>query len=97
MKYLQFIRNKNLLPLIAALAIAAVVAAYYIFSGRGSYDLNLRELSQQQKVEKVESDGTQKINITCKNGRNYQITFNESHSNYDDLIFNACGREGTQE
>lgn len=94
---MQLLKNKNLLPLIAALVIAAIVAAYYIFSGRGSYDLNVRQLSQQPKIQKVESPGPQKINITCKNGRSYQITFNESHSNYDDLIFNACGPDGTQE
>ncbi len=94
---MQFPKNKNLIPLIAAIIIAAIVTAYYIFSGRSSYDLNVRDLAGQQQVEKVESSSPQIINVKCKNGRNYQITFNQAQSNYDDLIFNACGPEGTQQ
>ena len=91
---MQFIKNKNLLPLIIAMAIAAIAVAYYIVSGRGSYDFNVRGLSHSTQIQKVDATNPQKIKITCKDGQNYEITFKEGQQNYDDLIFNRCGADG---
>jgi hypothetical protein len=90
-------KNRNLLPAIIALIAAITAVTYYIVSGRGSYDANVRDLSHSAEVSGIESADPQQISIKCKNGQNYQITFKEGHSNYDDLIFNACGPDGTQE
>jgi hypothetical protein len=90
-------KNKNLIPLIVALGAGLVAAAFYILSGRSSFDSSVSDLSAQTQVEKIESADLNKVTVKCKNGRNYQISFKNGQSNYDDLIFNACGVEGTME
>jgi hypothetical protein len=81
-------------PLIIALAIGAVVALYYIISGRSSYDLNVRELGKTAAVDKVEATNPKKVVVKCKNGESYEISFQKDQGSYDGLIFNACGSEG---
>jgi spore coat protein U-like protein len=79
-----------------AVAIAAVAVTYYMLSGRGSYDLNVRELSGSTQVSEVDAADPKKITVKCKNGENYQITFSEAQQNYTDLIFNLCGEDGEE-
>jgi hypothetical protein len=89
--------NKNWIPFFIAIAIGTAAMTYYIVSGRGSYDSGVRNLAIGSEVENIESADPKKIQVKCKNGENYEITFSEDQGSYDDLIFNACGTEGTQE
>lgn len=89
--------NKNWIPFFIAIAVGVIAMTYYIVSGRSSYDRSVRGLSNGNAVDRIESADPGKIQVKCKNGENYEITFNEDQGNYDDLIFNACGPEGTQE
>jgi len=89
--------NKNLIPVFIALGIALLAVIWYVWSGRGSYDLNVRGLGVEGNVKTVEASDPKKITIKCKNGENYEISFKEDQSDYSDLVFNACGPEGTQE
>lgn len=85
------------MPFIIALAIGLVAMGYYLWSGKSSYDLNVRGLSGQGNIAGIESADPKKITVTCKNGENYEISFKEDQGNYADLVFDACGPEGTQE
>ncbi|MCC7197052.1 hypothetical protein IT413_02530 [Candidatus Peregrinibacteria bacterium] len=89
--------TKEQAPFFIALALGVVALLFYIFTGRGSYDTSVRELTKQPSIENIDASDTQNIKITCKSGENYEITFKEGQQNYQDLIFNACGPEGTQE
>lgn len=89
--------HKNRIPLYAAIAIAIIAVIYYIFSGQGSLDLGTRQLNNTKQIEKIDAGNPQDIKVKCKNGESYQILFKPGQSNYSDLIFNACGSEGTQE
>ncbi len=91
------LKANNLLPFYIAAGIALVVTFMYIASGRGSLDVNTRELTQNKAVKAVETGDPQKIPITCKNGERYQIIFTEDQTNYNNLIFNACGAEGLKQ
>ncbi len=89
--------DKKWLPFIIALGLGLLAAIYYIASGRGSYDLGVRDLAKDQQIEHVTAGDAKKIQVKCKNGENYEITFNQDRGSYADLIFNACGPEGTQQ
>jgi len=88
--------NAKWMPFILAAIIAASALIWYILSGRGSLDTNLRSLSEEKTIKKIEAADAKNIVITCKNGQIYKIAFTEDRQNYDDLVFNACGEEGTQ-
>lgn len=70
---------------------------WYVGSGRGSLDKSARELANDEDVTAIDTTNPERIAITCKNGEKYEIVFTEGESNYDDLIFNACGEEGALE
>jgi len=89
--------NKTWIPFFIAIAIGLTAMVYYVVSGRGSYDRSVRALTKGDNIEKIEAADPRRIEIKCKNGENYEITFSEDQGNYDDLIFNSCGPEGTQE
>jgi len=89
--------NRNWTPFFIAIGVGLIAMAYYIVSGRGSYDLNVRDLAANDKIEKIESGDMNRIQVKCKNGENYEISFSDGLGSYDDMIFNACGTEGTQE
>lgn len=84
-------------PFYIAIAIAVIGLIYYVFSGHSSLDLNTRKLTQSNQVDIIDTGDPQKIQIKCKNGESYQIVFKQGQQNYDNLIFNACGSEGTQQ
>lgn len=94
---MDFKLNKNLIPLFIAIGIGLAAMAYYIWSGRSSYDLNVRGLAQEENIQSVGSVDAKKIAIRCKNGENYEITFKKDQGDYADLVFNACGPEGALE
>lgn len=87
-------QQKKWLPVVAAIVIAGIVLVWYVGSGRGSLDKNTRELATEEAVESIDTTNPERIAITCKNGEKYEIVFTEGESNYEDLIFNACGEEG---
>jgi len=89
--------KSNWTPLIIALVIGLVAAAYYVWSGKSSFDLNMRGLAGQGNVAQVMAGDAKNISVKCKNGENYEISFKEDQGNYANLVFNACGPEGTQE
>jgi hypothetical protein len=89
--------TKEQAPFFIALAIGVIALLIYIFTGRGSYDTGVRDLVKQPNIANIDASDTKKIQITCKNGENYEITFKQDQQNYQDLIFNSCGPEGTQE
>ena len=89
--------TKEQAPFFIALAFGVIALLVYIFTGRGSYDTGVRELTKQPSIETIDATDSKNIKITCKSGENYEITFKEDQQNYEDLIFNACGPDGTQE
>jgi len=89
--------NKNWIPFFIAIAIGVVAMVFYIASGRSSYDRSVRDLTKGDSIDKIESADPKKIEVKCKNGENYEIAFSDDQGSYDDLIFDACGPEGTQE
>jgi hypothetical protein len=89
--------TKEQAPFFIAIIIGLIALLVYIFTGRGSYDTGVRELTKQKNISTIDASDSRKIKITCKSGENYDITFKEGQQNYQDLIFNACGPEGTQE
>ncbi len=92
-KYLQ----NNRLPLVVALISAILFVTWYTVSGRASLDQNIRNLSNTAPVQKVDATNPKEIVVNCKNGQSYKIAFDKEVPDYKDLIFNACGDEGTQE
>lgn len=84
-------------PIIIAGAIAISALAYYIISGQGSLDKNVRDLSSTPNIEKIDYSEPRTLEIKCKNGQSYKIVFKKQQQNYDDLIFNTCGPEGAEE
>jgi len=89
--------TKEQSPFIIAVAVGLIALVIYVFSGRGSYDTGVRELTTTPAIANIDATDTKNIKITCKSGENYEISFKEGQSNYQDLIFNACGAEGTQQ
>jgi len=89
--------DKNLAPVIIALGIALIATIWYVLSGRGSYDLNVRGLATENNVKKIDASDSKTITIKCRDGQSYEISFKKDQPNYDDLVFNVCGPEGTQE
>ena len=93
--------NRNWIPFFIAIAGGTAAMTYYIVSGRSSYDLGVRNLANGNDggsaIEKIESADPKSIQIKCKNGENYEISFSDGRADYDEMIFNACGPEGTQE
>lgn len=89
--------HKKWFPVIAAFVIAGIVLVWYVGSGRGSLDKNTRDLAIEEEVSSIDTSNPERISVTCKNGDKYEIVFTEGESNYDDLIFNACGEEGIAE
>lgn len=89
--------TKEQAPFFIALTFGVIALLVYIFTGRGSYDTGVRELTKQPSIETIDATDSKNIKITCKSGENYEITFKEDQQNYEDLIFNACGPDGTQE
>ncbi|HLG25560.1 MAG TPA: hypothetical protein VI588_02080 [Candidatus Gracilibacteria bacterium] len=81
-------------PFAVAFAIGLVAVGYYVFSGRGSLDLQTRELTNSSNIAEVNLSNRQRINIKCRNGEAYEIVFTEDQPNYDQLIFDSCGIEG---
>ena len=80
--------------------IALIITAIYITTGQGSIDLNKRELKQSKEIKNIqteEKNNKKILKITCKNGETYEIQFNKTTTNYNDLIFNYCGEEGVKQ
>jgi hypothetical protein len=89
--------NKKIIPVTAALAVAAIAVILYISSGRFSLDTQMRNLNnrgQDDTVKSISIENNKKITITCADGETYSIVFNESPSDYTELIFNSCGPAG---
>lgn len=89
--------NKNWIPFFIAVALGVAAMTYYIVSGRSGYDSGIRNLAGGNAVEKISAADPKSIQINCKNGENYEISFSDGQADYEDMIFNACGPEGTQE
>ena len=87
--------DKHWAPFFIAAAIAIIAVIYYIVSGYSSYDLNVRQLNFGKTIDKIDASNTKKILIKCKNGESYEIAFKQEQQNYANLIFNACGPEGS--
>ncbi len=95
----MLINKKWTFPVIA-ISVALVITTIYITTGQNSIDLNTRNLKQNKKIKKIETTenaGKKIIKIECKNGESYEILFNKTTQNYDDLIFNYCGEEGIKQ
>ena len=92
----QLFKNKWF-PIIAAAIIGVIALTYYISSGKGSLDANIRGALTAPNIEKIDTTDDKKIVVKCKNGEMYQLLFNATQQNYDNLILNACGEEGTME
>lgn len=86
--------TKEWTPFFIAIGVALIVVAYYVVSGRSSYDLNIRQLSQSTQIESVDAGNPKKIVIKCKNGESYSIVFKKDQPDYESLIFNSCGADG---
>ena len=86
--------TKDWAPFFIAIGIAIIVVIYYVASGRGSYDLNVRQLSQSTQIESVNALNPKNVVIKCKNGESYTIVFRKDQPDYQNLIFNSCGAEG---
>lgn len=92
-------------PVLLAVALGIMVSGYYVFSGRGSYEHNVRQLQEnQEKVDHVATDKLQSVSgsknsltIKCKNGESYEIVFKEGQTNFDDLVYDKCGAQGVLE
>ncbi|MBU0667828.1 hypothetical protein KJ951_02820 [Patescibacteria group bacterium] len=85
------------IPVIVAVAIALIVLVWYVASGRGSLDLQTRKLATGDGISEINAGDPQNIVITCENGEKYEIMFTQGQSNYEELVFNACGTQGTVE
>jgi hypothetical protein len=86
--------TKDWAPFFIAIAVALIVVVYYVVSGRGSYDLNVRQLGQNTQIESVNAQNPKNIIIKCKNGESYSIVFKKDQPDYESLIFNSCGAGG---
>ena len=84
------------LPFCFAVAIAAIVTLYYVFSGRGGLDINMRQLQNQNNIEKTTTTEKNTIIVKCKNGESYEIVYQEGQTKYDDLVYNKCGSAGVE-
>lgn len=89
-------QQKKWFPVIVAVIIAGIVLVWYVGSGRSSLDRGARELATEEEVAAIDTTNPERIAVTCKNGEKYEIVFTDGESNYDDLIFNACGPEGEE-
>jgi hypothetical protein len=85
--------KEKVIPIIIALGAAILATGYYILSGRSSFDSSIRDVSNESRVASVEAKNQKLVEITCKDGRSYQITFDDGETSYDDLIFSNCGDE----
>jgi len=85
---------KKWMPVILAITIAAIALVWYMLSGRSSLDLNVREIVNKgnDEIEEINATDSEKVQITCKNGEKYEISFTKGQDNYDELIFNACSK-----
>jgi hypothetical protein len=90
-------RLKQNLPIIIAVLISTAALIYYLQSGGLSFDQKIQELKQSPTVENVSMESRNRITIKCKNGTSYELLFKKDNPNFEQLIFNACGAEGTQE
>ena len=72
------------------------MAGYYLISGRGNLDNNLRQLEQSKPVEKVETTSNNSVVVRCKNGESYEIVYEPGQTNYQDLVYNKCGDAGVE-
>ena len=86
--------KSKLFPLAVAIVIAVIALIYYILSGTASLNTETRELEKSGEIQEINTTGSDKVKVTCKNGRSYEILFTEGQQNYEELIFNACGAEG---
>jgi len=84
------------MPLILGLLVAVIALVYYILSGQGSLDKNIRNLTATPNIDKVDYSEAKTVEIKCKNGQSYKIVFKRQQQNYDDLIFNTCGPDGAE-
>ncbi len=87
---------KHWSPMILAVIIGLIALAYYILSGRGSMDANIRQLEKAGNVEKTTTVGNNIIQVKCKNGQQYKLMFEEGQTNFQDLIYNKCGPQGAE-
>lgn len=87
-------RLKKYLPIFVAGGMAIIVAGYYLISGRGSLDNNLRQLEKSAPVEKVETTDNNSVVVRCKNGESYEIVYEQGQTNYQDLVYDKCGEAG---
>jgi hypothetical protein len=92
----KILKNKWF-PIIAAVLIGTVALVYYIGSGKGSLDANVRSALTSPNIEKIDTTDDKKVIVKCKNGEIYQLLFDAAQQNYDDLIMNNCGEDGTME
>lgn len=86
--------KSKFLPLTIGITIAVIALTYYIISGSASFNTETRELEKSEEVLDINTTKSDKVEVTCKNGRKYEILFTEGQQNYEELIFNACGPDG---
>lgn len=89
---LQWQKFQKIHPFWIAIGIALVVTIIYIFSGRGNFDLNTRELEKSDQVKQISTSDHNSIIITCKNGQQYEIVYPIGQSNFQDLVYDKCGK-----
>jgi hypothetical protein len=64
--------------------IGTVALVYYIGSGKGSLDANVRSALTAPNIEKIDTTDDKKVIVKCKNGEIYQLLFDAAQQNYDD-------------
>ena len=82
-------------PAIVAIILALIALAWYVTSGRSSFDTSTRELATEEEIQEVDISDPELITITCKDGSQYKILFTQGQDNYDELVFNKCKEAGT--
>ncbi|MFC1747808.1 hypothetical protein ACFL2V_03290 [Pseudomonadota bacterium] len=87
---MSLLNDKNKIPFFIAIIVAVLATGYYVFSGKSSLDLNTRELLKDGSVAAVNVLSSEEIEIECKSGEKYVISFKEGQGNYEDLLYNAC-------
>lgn len=85
---------KKYIPLFVAAGAALIGAIWYIGTGRGSLDNNLRDLEKTSTVQKVETKADNTVVITCKNGESYEIVYKPGQTDYQNLVYDKCGEAG---
>ena len=80
--------------IIAIVIIAAIATLIYFKGGRGSIDQNINKLEKNSAVQSVSHPDAKTLRITCKDGKVYNIIYQEGQTDYDNLVFDRCGQGG---